>query len=167
MSASSTPASPTSSPTYSLNTRKTTRSTLPQATIEAMPNTVKNTSSGKKFLESKLLSLINEPCTLTHLISILFQISQMSSSTLASVTAAIRAVAFIMKDHEANEIVEKVVDQVAAKAAEQIMDSLTTRLVNHVITAISPQVALVHTVSQSLTTSLEQATRLQNTLKRE
>jgi len=140
---------------------------MPQATIEAMTNTVKNASSGKKFLESKLLCLIDEPFTLTHLISILFQITQMSNSTPVPVVAAIRAVAFIMKDHVASEIAEKVAEQVAEKAAEQITGSLTTRLVDHVIAAISPQVALVHTASQSLSSSLEQATELQNKMIRE
>ncbi|KAG2036494.1 hypothetical protein BDR03DRAFT_1011651 [Suillus americanus] len=167
MSASLTPASCTSSPTYGLNTRKMMRTTLPQATIEAMANTVKNASSGKKFLELKLLCLINEPFMLTHLISVLFQIMQMASSTPAPVIAAIHAVAFIMKDHMASEIMEKVVEQVVAKAAKQIMDSLTAHLVDHIIAAISPQVALVHTASQSLSSSLEQAASLQNMMNRE
>ncbi|KAG1790040.1 hypothetical protein EV424DRAFT_1561309 [Suillus variegatus] len=87
------------------------------------------------------------------------KITQMSSTTPAPVIAATRAVAFILKDHVASEIANMV--------AKQVTDSVTAKLVDHVVAAISPQVALVYNTSQSLTTTLEDATSLHNSIGRE
>lgn len=115
--------------------------------------------SGKTFLESKLLSHVDQPFTLEHLISVLFQITQMSSATPAPVIAATRAVAFLLKDHAANELADTI--------AKHITNNVTSKLVDHVIAAISPQVALVHTASQSLTTLLDDTTNLHKSIGRE
>lgn len=122
-------------------------------------NKVKDSISGKTFLESKLLCHVDQPFTLNHLILVLFQITQMSSTTPAPVIAATRAVAFILKDHVASEIANMV--------AKQVTDSVTAKLVDHVVAAISPQVALVYNTSQSLTTTLEDAMSLHNSIGRE
>ncbi|KIK34353.1 hypothetical protein CY34DRAFT_50906, partial [Suillus luteus UH-Slu-Lm8-n1] len=147
------------------------RAMLSQEAIEALANTVKNADSGRKYLESKLLCLIDGPYTLTHLISILFQITQMSGTIPATVTAAIRAVAFIMKDHVADEMAERVAEKatgkVADRVAECITESFSAKMIDHVIAAISPQVALVHSASQSLVASLAQATELHAKIERE
>lgn len=136
-----------------------------------MANTVKNTDSGKKYLESKLLCLIDEPFTLTHLISILFQIMQMSGTIPATAIAAIWAVAFIMKNHVMDEIAEQVAETAAGKVtdrvAKHITESISAKMVDHVIAAISPQVTLVHFTSQSLSSLLEQATKLHTKIERE
>src|SRR6267154_2933112 len=79
----------TTSPTYGLNTRRTTRSTFSQNDIEAMTNMVKDSESGKLYLTSKLICNIDQPFTLMHLISVLFQITQMSSATPLLVISAI------------------------------------------------------------------------------
>lgn len=83
----------------------------------------------------------------------------MSSSTPVLVIAAIRAVAFILKDHAASEI--------ATLVAEQVTDEVTSKIVEHVIAAISPQVALVHNASQTLTSTIEGAASLHNSISRE
>lgn len=153
------PTPRTNSPTYSLNTRRTTRAPTMQGTIEATPNIVKDIESRKEFLRSKLLCHVDQPFTLTHLISVLFQITQMSSSTPAPVISATRAVAFILKEHIACDIAEK--------AAKQISESLSARLVEHVVAAISPQVALVHSASQAIADSLEETKTLYNLIGRE
>ncbi|KAG2049923.1 hypothetical protein BDR06DRAFT_974877 [Suillus hirtellus] len=83
----------------------------------------------------------------------------MSSTTPVHVTSAIRAVAFIMKEHVASEIAEL--------AAKQITDNLTAKLVDHVVAAISPQVALIHDASQTLNATIEDSTRLHTSISRE
>lgn len=147
------------SPTYGLNTRRTTRSAISQNDIESMASNVKDSESGKQYLISKLICNIDQPFTLTHLISVLFQITQMSSTIPLPVTSAIRAVAFLLKDHVACEI--------ADSAATRLTDVLTPRLVDHVIAAIAPQVASILTTSEALRDTLVQATTLQNTINRE
>ncbi|KAG2743516.1 hypothetical protein P692DRAFT_20745645, partial [Suillus brevipes Sb2] len=147
------------SPAYGLNTRRTVRSLATQESIELQVNKVMDSNSGKTFLESKLLCHIDQPFTLEHLISVLFQITQMSNTTPAPVIAATRAVAFILKEHAASEL--------ASLVAKQVTDNVTSKLVDHVIAAISPQVALVHSASQSLTSTLDEATNLHRSIERE
>ncbi|KAG1791261.1 uncharacterized protein HD556DRAFT_1310124 [Suillus plorans] len=83
----------------------------------------------------------------------------MSSTIPLPVTSAIRAVAFLLKDHVACEI--------ADSTATRLTDVLTPRLVDHVIAAIAPQVASILTTSEALRDTLVQATTLQNTINRE
>ncbi|KAG2047763.1 hypothetical protein BDR06DRAFT_963504 [Suillus hirtellus] len=80
-------------PSNGPNTWRTTRTNISLEEIIATPNNIMDTDSAEKFLASKLLYHGGQPYTLTHLISILFHITQMSSVTLVPVTAAIRAVA--------------------------------------------------------------------------
>lgn len=174
------PISRTTSPTYGLNTRKTARSPVTQETIEALTNRVKDAPSGKTFLESKLLCHVGQPFTVNHLISVLFQITQMSSSTPVPVVAAIRAVAFLLKDVETCNVVDAITkqaahsittklddDNVADALSRKITDNITARLVDHVVAAISPQVALVHDASQTLTSTIEGARTLHTSIGRE
>ncbi|KAG1717354.1 hypothetical protein EDB19DRAFT_2008500 [Suillus lakei] len=156
---STSPTSRVASPIYGLNTRRTVRTTTSQESIEQQTNKVKDSLSGKNFLEAKLLCHVDQPFTLNHLISVLFQITQMSSSTPVPVVAAIRAIAFILKDHAASEL--------ATLVAKQVTDDVTSKLVDHVIAAISPQVTLIHNASQMLTSTLEGATTLHNSIGRE
>ncbi|KAG2356878.1 hypothetical protein BDR07DRAFT_1491357 [Suillus spraguei] len=65
----------------------------------ALPNDVMDTTSVETFLASKLLCLEGQPFTLTHLSSILFHITQMSTTTPVPVTAAVRAVVFLLRKH--------------------------------------------------------------------
>ncbi|KAG1807255.1 uncharacterized protein BJ212DRAFT_1303485 [Suillus subaureus] len=103
------------------------------------------------------------------------KITQMSSMTPIAVTLAIHAVAFILKDHAACELVESaakqiteiVAQQISDTAAKQISDSLSSRLVDHIVAAISSQVALIHTASQALVESLEEAKNLHATISQE
>ncbi|KAG2050041.1 hypothetical protein BDR06DRAFT_1011655 [Suillus hirtellus] len=153
---STSPTLHVASPIYGLNTHRTVRTTTSQESIEQQANKVKDSLSGKNFLEVKLLCHVNQPFTLNHLISVLFQIMQMSSSTPVPVVATIWAVAFILKDHAASEL--------ATLVTKQVTDDVTSKLVDHVIVAISPQVALVHNASQMLTSTLEEATTLHNSI---
>lgn len=147
------------SPTYELNTRRTLRSHTTRENIEAMPNIVKDATTGKTFLESKLLCHVDQPLTVSHLISTLFHITQMSSNTPAHVVSAIRAVAFILKDHDINETADLV--------AEQITANISDKLVDHMVAAISPQVALIHNASQTLEGIIEKSTSLHTSIGRE
>ncbi|KAG1731316.1 uncharacterized protein EDB91DRAFT_1085076 [Suillus paluster] len=153
------PSSHEASPTYGLNTHKTKRTAILQGNIEAMSSIVKDSASGGKYLASTLLCHIGQPYTLTHLISILFQITQMSGNIPLPVVTAIRAVAFLMKDHVACEVAKLV--------AKQLMDTLTPCLVDHVIAAIAPQVAQVHTLTDTLTTTLERVEETHKMVERE
>ncbi|KAG1735860.1 uncharacterized protein EDB91DRAFT_1083499, partial [Suillus paluster] len=83
----------------------------------------------------------------------------MSSTTPLPVTSAIRVVAFLLKDHVACDIAES--------AATQLTDALTPWLVDHVVAAIAPQVARVHTSSKTMASTLEQAERVLSMLERE
>jgi hypothetical protein len=87
----------------------------------------------------------------------------MSSSTSVTVINAIRAVAFILKDHASSEIAEITAQQITAT----FTDNITTKLVDHVVAAISPQVALIHSASQDLSSSVENASALHKSLERE
>ena len=140
------------------NTRRTRRQTTREE-IEAMPNAVKDIESAEKYLSSKLLCHINEPFTLTHLISCLFHITQISSAIPLPVTTAIRAVAFIMKKHAACEIAEA--------AAHHLSDTLSPRIVDHVIASIAPQVAKILIASESLAKSMEESELNRATLEKE
>lgn len=178
--ANTSPTSRTISPTYGLNTRKTVRSPITQEAIEVMPNRVRDAPSGKTFLESKLLCHIGQPYTVNHLISVLFQITQMSNSTPVPVVAAIRAVAFVLKESETDNTADLISQQVlnslnikltdidiANTISKQVTNDITAKLVDHVVAAISPQVALVHDASQSLTSTLEDAKTLHTSIGRE
>ncbi|KIK40535.1 hypothetical protein CY34DRAFT_87162 [Suillus luteus UH-Slu-Lm8-n1] len=138
------PDSHVASSIYGLNTHRTIRTTTSQESIEQQTNKVKDSLSGKNFLEAKLLCHVDQPFTLNHLILVLFQITQISSSTPVPVIAAIQAIAFILKDHVASEL--------ATLVAKQVTDEVTSKLVDHVVAAISPQVALkaLQTLAPSL-----------------
>ena len=152
------PTSHAASLTPENNTRRTRRQTTREE-IEAMPSAVKDIASAEKYLSSKLLCHLDEPFTLTHLTSCLFHITQISSSIPLPVTTAIRAVAFLMKKHAACEIAEA--------AAQQLSDTLTPRIVDHVIASIAPQVAKILTAAESLTKSMEESEHHRATLDRE
>src|SRR5437588_1735438 len=153
------PNTRTSSPTLGPNTRKTTRTPITQLEIETIPSEVTDFTSAEKYLSKIQLSQSDEPFTLTHLTSILLHITQLSVNTPLPVITATRAVAFILKKHTACEI--------ASAAAKQLTDTLSSRIVNNVIGAIAPQVANVLSTSESLTSTLEQANRLYQSIKAE
>lgn len=135
------------SPTQGTATRRSARQTLSQNEIEKLSSVVTDPISAEQYLSSNLLCHLDEPFTLTHLISTLFHITQLPKTPLPVITA-IRATAFILKKHAADEIAETV--------ARQLSDTLTPKIVDHVIAAIAPQVAKV----------LDTSTTLENSLKR-
>ncbi|KAG2068760.1 hypothetical protein BDR04DRAFT_1157432 [Suillus decipiens] len=112
------------------NTCKTIHTPTSLEEIIATPSSVMDTESAEKYLMSKLLCQMGQSFMLTHLTSILFHITQMSSATPALVNAAIRAVMFLLK--------------------KRIDNTLTTHLVDHTIAALAPQVANVHATAESL-----------------
>jgi hypothetical protein len=66
--------------------------------------------------------------------------------TPAPVTAAIRAVAILLRKHVVCEIAEA-----AAKTiSSTLTDSLATRFVDHTIAALAPQIASIHVASEAL-----------------
>ncbi|KAG1837485.1 hypothetical protein F4604DRAFT_1692204 [Suillus subluteus] len=104
----------------------------------------------------------------------------MSSSTPVPVVAAIQAVAFLLKNVEtgnaADEITKQVTHSLIAKLdnnnlvdtiSKQITDDITAKLVDHVVAAMSPQVALVHNASQTLTSTIEDMRSLYTSIGRE
>ncbi|KAG1809790.1 uncharacterized protein HD556DRAFT_1302221 [Suillus plorans] len=148
-------------PSNGPNTRRTTRTNISLEEIIATPSNVMDTDSAEKFLASKLLCHEGQPYTLTHLVSILFHITQMSAVTPVPVTAAIRAVAFILKKQIACEIADTAAQRLADTLTNSLSESITNRLVDHAIAALAPQVAEVHTASQALAKTAQQA---ENTL---
>ncbi|KAG2747165.1 hypothetical protein P692DRAFT_201791369 [Suillus brevipes Sb2] len=140
------PKSHSPSPPIALNTRRTVRNPTSADDILAMPNDVMNATDAEKYLTTKLLCLEGQPFTLQHLSSILFHITQMSAVTPAPVTAATRAVAILLRKHVVCEIAEA-----AAKTiSSTLTDSLATRLVDHTIAALAPQIASIHVASEAL-----------------
>ncbi|KIK33067.1 hypothetical protein CY34DRAFT_100311, partial [Suillus luteus UH-Slu-Lm8-n1] len=140
--------------------KRTTRSaitTLTSTEIEALPSTVSDAVSAHKYLTKKNLCFETEPYTLTHLTSILLQITQISGSIPLPVTTAIRAAVFLLKQHVADEITETVSKQITETVTKQITEAVTVKLVDHVVAAIAPQVAKILTASESLaeTTKLQ------------
>lgn len=103
--------------------------------------------SAEQYLSSNLLCHLDEPFTLTHLISTHFYITQLLKTPLPVITA-IRATAFILKKHAADKITEMVTCQ--------LTDSLMPKIVDHVIAAIAPQVAKVLETSTTLDSSLKE-----------
>ncbi|KAG1777029.1 hypothetical protein EV702DRAFT_1226839 [Suillus placidus] len=135
------------------SSKRITRSsnvTLTSSEIEAQPSTVIDAASAHLYLKKKSLCHATEPYTLTHLISVLLQITQISGSTSLPVLTAIRSVIFLLKQHAIDETAEAVAKQVTKTVAQQISDSITTKLVDHVVAAIAPQVARILTASESL-----------------
>ncbi|KAG1860100.1 hypothetical protein F4604DRAFT_1684477 [Suillus subluteus] len=91
------PKSNSPTQTTAPSTRKTVRSQTTVEEIMAIRSTVMDTESAEAYLESKLLCQVGQPYTLSHLSTILFHITQMSTVTPVPVNAAIRAVAFLLK----------------------------------------------------------------------
>ncbi|KAG2052428.1 hypothetical protein BDR06DRAFT_1009489 [Suillus hirtellus] len=139
------------------------RNQMLQDDIEALPGAVTGLDSAEKYLTSVLLRQADEPLSLLHLAGILFQVTQMAKLIPLAITNAIRAVAFILKQQAASEIA----DVVAKAAADQLMNSLSTNIVNSVIAAIAPQVASIHTTAESLKGTLAQLKQLHDVIERE
>ncbi|KAG2746340.1 hypothetical protein P692DRAFT_20782591, partial [Suillus brevipes Sb2] len=148
-------------PTNAPNTRRTTRNPIPTDDILALPNDVMDTTDAEKFLTSKLLCLEDQPFTAAHLSSILFHITQMSSATPTPVIAAIRAVAFLLR----KQVVCEIAEAAANTLATSLTDTISSRLVDHAIAALAPQIANIHVASEALSKTAQQAdTTLATTL---
>ncbi|KIK75539.1 hypothetical protein PAXRUDRAFT_172532 [Paxillus rubicundulus Ve08.2h10] len=98
-SVSTTPAS-----SQPITTKRTTRSTAQgpmalRADVEMENYAVKDARSGLKYLESKLLCVIGEPINSEHLITTLFNISQLKNVSKAAMEV-IRAVAYLIGEQE-------------------------------------------------------------------
>ncbi|KAG1804412.1 uncharacterized protein BJ212DRAFT_1590997 [Suillus subaureus] len=139
-------------------THQTRRSNLSQEDIEVLPSTIKNIENAEEYLNKNLLCHVDEPFTLTHLISVLFHITQLKSIPLPAVEA-IRVVVYIMKKHEANEIAENITNQ--------ITNNLSPRIAEHVIVAIALHVAKILSTLEGLDNMLKEAERLKTMLERE
>jgi hypothetical protein len=148
-------------PTNAPNTRCTTRNPSTTDDILALPNDVMDTTDAEKFLASKLLCLEDQPFTAAHLSSILFHITQMSSATPSPVIAAIRAVAFLLR----KQVVCEIAEAAANTLASSLTESISSRLVDHTIAALAPQIASIHVASEALSKTAQQAdTTLTTTL---
>ncbi|KIK38869.1 hypothetical protein CY34DRAFT_90237, partial [Suillus luteus UH-Slu-Lm8-n1] len=141
----------------------TPRNQMSQEDIEALPGAVTGLESAEKYLTSVLLRQADKPLSPLHLAGVLFQVTQMAKPIPLAVTNAIRAVAFILKQHATSEIAEVV----AKITAEQLADSLSANIVNNVIAAIAPQVVSIHTTAEALKTTFDHSKQLHNTMERE
>jgi len=139
-------------------TRRTAKTRITQNAIESQQNTVSDTESAKNYLSKNLLCIIDEPFTIPHLISTLFHITQMTNISLP-VISAIRAVAFLLKEHNNNETAKTI--------STEVSNHLSQHISNHIVAAIAPQVAKILTTSESLNTTLEQAEKLHRNLTQE
>ncbi|KAG1746878.1 hypothetical protein EDB19DRAFT_1826267 [Suillus lakei] len=106
-----------------------------------------------------LLRQADEPLNSLHLTGILFQITQMAKPIPISVTNAIQAVEFLLKQQTVSDIVEAI--------NQCLNDTITSNIVNNVIMAISPQTANIHTTTEELCDSLECLTKLHSMIERE
>lgn len=147
------PKANTPPPTGGPNTRRTIRTQSTTEEIIAMPNNVMDTDSAEKFLSSKLLCQEGQPYSLTHLVSILFHITQMSATTPIPIISAIRAVAFILKKHAVCDIAEAASKQLA----DTLSDAITNKLVDHAIAALAPQIAGLHSALEALAETAKKA----------
>ncbi|KAG2741121.1 hypothetical protein P692DRAFT_20691751, partial [Suillus brevipes Sb2] len=141
------------------STKRTTRSsiiTLTSTEIEAQANTVFDATSAHSFLKKKSLCHATEPYTLNHIISVLLQITQISGSTPLPVITAIRSVVFLLKQHVVDEISEATACQISNTVAQQVTDTVATKLVDHIDQLTS--------TSKSLTSSLENASKINQVL---
>ncbi|KAG1781473.1 hypothetical protein EV702DRAFT_1192966 [Suillus placidus] len=112
------------------DTRNTTRNPTSTANIELLTSTVMDTMSAESYLVTKMLCQKDQPYSLTHLLSILFHITQMTASIPLPVTTAIRAVAFILKKH--------------------------IQLVERITAAIKPPLESIQNASEHLQNSIQQ-----------
>ncbi|KAG2757241.1 hypothetical protein P692DRAFT_20713113, partial [Suillus brevipes Sb2] len=146
------------SPATNTATRQTRKSTLSQEDIEALPSTIKNTENAEEYLTKNLLCHIDQPFTLTHLISVLFHITQLKAIPLPA-TEAIRAVAYLLKNHEANDMAEVII--------ERVTNNLSPKIAEHIVAAIAPQVARILTTSETLDGTIKEAEKIKSALERE
>ncbi|KAG1844151.1 hypothetical protein F4604DRAFT_1689234 [Suillus subluteus] len=128
------------SPSAGPATRQSTKTPLSQSEIEAVSNAVSNYTSATKYLNKNLLSLPDEPYILMH-------ITQMRDNIPLLVTTAIRAAAFVLKKHAACEM--------ATEVAQQLTDTLTPRIIEHIVGAIAPQMAKLLSTSDQLSDTLD------------
>jgi hypothetical protein len=148
----------TSPPPTGIPTRQSKKSMLTQEDIEVIASTVMNIENAEDYLNKNLLCHSDQPFSITHIISVLFHITQLKAIPLPAIEA-IRAVTFILKKHEANEIAELV--------AESITDNLAPKIVDHIIAARAPQVARIFTTSENLDNTLKEAERIRHSIERE
>ncbi|KAG2150311.1 uncharacterized protein EDB93DRAFT_1249874 [Suillus bovinus] len=150
--------SSTPPPITNITIHQMRRPAPPQEDIEAMPSIVMNIENAKEYLNKNLLCHIDQPFTLTHLISALFHITQLKSVPLPAIEA-IRAVTFILKKHEANELADKIL--------KQITDALTLKIAEHIVAAIAPQVVKILSTSEHLDETLKEAEWFKYLVERE
>lgn len=152
------PDSRTSSPTTGPHTRRNARRPT-QEEIETLPNKVMDTKSAECYLQDKLLSIQNQPFTLTHITSILFHITQMTTGIPLPVTTAIRAVAFVLKRHIACEIAEA--------AAEHLSDSISPKVTDQILATLTPQIDKIRKLSATLNSTILEAETLRKNIQYE
>ncbi|KAG1818630.1 uncharacterized protein BJ212DRAFT_1479630 [Suillus subaureus] len=130
------------------NTCHTTQNPTATEDIKAMLNSVMDAMSTEAFLTSKLLCHRDQSFTLSHLTSILFHITQMSTGTPLPVIIVIHAVAFILKKHTVCEIVNT--------AAKQLVTTIVLQLTAQLKEALTLQVMDMQATSEHLTNSIKQ-----------
>ncbi|KIJ61044.1 hypothetical protein HYDPIDRAFT_169927 [Hydnomerulius pinastri MD-312] len=138
-------------------TRTTRRSTLGQTLmteeIVSMDQyKVKDRTSGAAFLATSLLSLVGEPFTLEHLAATLFHITQIDKVPRQA-KEAIQAVAFLLEG--------EVTSHTATAVISHISESVTKEVTQHVVGAISLQMAKILQASESLNSNIKGFEQLQ------
>ncbi|KAG1724449.1 uncharacterized protein EDB91DRAFT_1255226 [Suillus paluster] len=128
-------------PATSITTRQSSRPTLTQEEIKITPSTVMDIDSAKDYLTKNLLCHVDQPFTLIHLTSVLFHATQLKGVPLP-IASAMRAVAFILKKHAACKIAEL--------TTVQLVNSLTPKIVDHVIAMLAPQIRKVLNASETM-----------------
>ncbi|KAF9231250.1 hypothetical protein BU15DRAFT_56398 [Melanogaster broomeanus] len=103
--------------------------------------------SGAAYLNKSLLSLVGEPFSSEHLVTILFHISQIAKVPLAAVEA-IRATAFLLEDETTSKIASTVTSHISETAPKEIA--------SQVITAISPHIANLFKATEMIQENLEE-----------
>ncbi|KIJ11279.1 hypothetical protein PAXINDRAFT_15817 [Paxillus involutus ATCC 200175] len=112
---------------------------------------VKDVESGLKYLESKLLCVVGEPINSEHLMTTLFNISQLKNVSKPA-TEAIRAVAYLLGEQETTKS--------ATMISTQVKEMISGEVASHIVAAISPHITnLMKTVDQ-LETNTKEVERL-------
>ncbi|KIK16497.1 hypothetical protein PISMIDRAFT_636878, partial [Pisolithus microcarpus 441] len=134
-----TSAKPAPTPPNEGSTRPVTRSsTLPlEDIINSSDEQVKDAQSGRKFLDGIQYTIPGEPTTAEQVSQALFYITQMKGVT-PTIRSAIRSAAYL------------VLELSASTAAHAIVKEVSSKLEQTVVAAISPQIAKILSVADTL-----------------
>ncbi|KIK81437.1 hypothetical protein PAXRUDRAFT_35874 [Paxillus rubicundulus Ve08.2h10] len=122
-----------------------------RANVEVENYTVKDAESGLKYLESKLLCIVGEPINSEHLMTTLFNISQLKNISRPAIEA-IRAITYLIGEQEASKV--------AITISEQVKEIISGEVTSQVVIAISPHMANLLQMAEQMETNTKELEKL-------